>query len=147
MFCGSVLCGKYCQCKKGSWPKLDNKYQKVILVIGCKQFLCTHFVLLLICSSWSCGYDGSQLQFISKDVMCYKSGIHVKFVKGSEEETVYSSPGEGLAAVAVHGVNKVFAIADQSVPPKIFVVNYPTFTQKSLLEGKLTYRAPFTNMS
>ena len=80
--------------------------------------------------------------------MCYKSGIHVKFVKGSEEETVYSSPGEGLAAVAVHGVNKVFAVADQSVPPKIFVVNYPTFTQKSLLEGKLTHvtGASFTNM-
>ena len=59
----------------------------------------------------------------------------MKFVKGKDEESVLASPGDGISAIAAHSVNKVIAIADRSIPPKIYVLSYPAFERKAILEG------------
>ncbi len=48
-------------------------------------------------------------------------------------ESVYAT--DGNRCVAVHGVNKVFAFADQKLPPEVHVVSYPSMDIQQVLTG------------
>ena len=83
---------------------------------------------------WAQGYDGGCAEYISKDTLCYKCGNNFKFVKVDGTESVYSTNGN--RCIAVHGVNKVFAFADNQLPPVVHVVSYPSLETKHQLKGK-----------
>ena len=77
------------------------------------------------------------MDFINKDTMCYKCGNNVKFMGVNGAESVY--PTNGMRSFAAHGINKVFAIADISLPPVISIVKYPDLQTVSQLTGKSMY--------
>jgi hypothetical protein len=54
-------------------------------------------------------------------------------------ETVFNFPGEGVGPFAAHSLSRCFAVAEQSLNPKIYVFIYPTFRQMSILESKFIY--------
>lgn len=59
----------------------------------------------------------------------------MKFVSEDGTETVYNFKGNGVGPFAVHPTNKCFAIAEQSLNPKITVFMYPTFREVAVLKG------------
>ncbi|XP_048745697.2 cilia- and flagella-associated protein 43-like isoform X3 [Ostrea edulis] len=93
--------------------------------------------------SWAQGYNGGKIGYIDKDVICYQAGSNVKFVSEDGTETVYNFKGNGVGPFAVHPTNKCFAIAEQSLNPKITVFMYPTFREVAVLKdgSKLEYRS------
>ena len=56
-------------------------------------------------------------------------------MKEDGESTVFTSPGEGVAALDVHPLNKVFAFAELCIKPRVFVFKYPELTPVSELKG------------
>lgn len=49
---------------------------------------------------------------------------------------VFTSPGEGVTALDVHPLNKVFGFAELCLNPKVFVYKYPEMDLVSTLEGR-----------
>ena len=84
--------------------------------------------------SWAQGYDGSSSEFITKDTVCYKCGNNVKFITVNGEENIYATNGN--RCTAVHSVNKVFAFADNQLPPVVHIVYYPSLQTKHQLKGE-----------
>ena len=91
---------------------------------------------LHISYSWVQGYDGSRAEFINRDTVCFKCGNSVKFVSEDGHESVFPAPGDGIGALAVHSINKVFAVADIGLKPKIQIYQYPSFREIATLEGE-----------
>lgn len=87
--------------------------------------------------SWNKGYSGSPAEYISPDVICYKSGSCVKFIAEDGTESFYSSSGDGgIGSLAVHGINGVFAFSEKTVQPKILVLQFPSMlTVAELKDG------------
>jgi hypothetical protein len=93
--------------------------------------------MLVFYCSWNKGYSGGHAQFISQNVICYKTGNTIKFVDLNGKETTFSAQGEGgIGALAVHGINGVFAFSEKTVKPKITVMQYPTFLRVSEIKGE-----------
>ncbi len=74
------------------------------------------------------------MDFMNKDTMCYKCGNNVKFMGVDGTESVY--PTNGMRSFAAHSVNKIFAVADNGLPPVINIVKYPDLQTVSQLTGK-----------
>ena len=85
---------------------------------------------------WAQGYDGGQASYINRDTICFRCGNHVKFLNEDGHVNIFPSGGSGLGAIAVHPVNKVFAVADIDQHPKINIYEYPTFQHIKELTGK-----------
>ncbi len=77
------------------------------------------------------------MDFMNKDTMCYKCGNNVKFMGIDGTESVY--PTNGMRSFAAHSVNKIFAVADNGLPPVINIVKYPDLQTVSQLTGKPTH--------
>lgn len=84
---------------------------------------------------WSQGYDGDSAEFITNDTLCYKCGNNVKFVKEDGSERVYAT--DGNRCLAVHGINNVFAFADQQLSPVVHIMSYPSLETIQQLKGTL----------
>ena len=95
--------------------------------------------------SWVQGYNGSRAEFINRDTVCFKCGNTVKFVSEDGHESVFAAPGDGIGVLAVHSINKVFAVADVGVKPTINIYQYPSFRHIAALEGELTLQYPQDN--
>jgi hypothetical protein len=96
--------------------------------------------MILNFNSWNKGYTGSHAQFISQNVICYKTGSTIKFVDLNGRETTFPAQGEGgIGALAVHGINGVFAFSEKTIQPKITVVQFPTFLTVSEIKGENNY--------
>ena len=52
---------------------------------------------------------------------------------------VFTSPGEGVTGLDVHPLNKVFAFAELSLNPAVFVFKYPELELVSTLRGETTF--------
>ena len=79
------------------------------------------------CFRWAQGYDGAKLDYITRDVLCYKCANNIKFISEDGHETVFSALGDSMGPIAVHKVNKVFAYGEVGLEPKIYVLQYPSF--------------------
>lgn len=75
-------------------------------------------------------------EYISENVVCFKCGNCVKFVNDDGRETIYVAPGEGgIALLAVHGINNLFAYTEYVVNPKIRIMKYPSLLKVDDLNG------------
>lgn len=81
------------------------------------------------------GYNGKKARYIDKSTLVYECGNNINFMKEDGESTVFTSPGEGVAALDVHPLNKVFAFAELCIKPRVFVFKYPELTPVSELKG------------
>lgn len=94
---------------------------------------------MAIKNSWSQGYEGGNIQYISKDTIVFKCGNYLKFIKniaGETSEDIYSCPDGGISNFAVHSVNKVFAVSRSCIKPSILIVKFPNFEQtQELTDG------------
>lgn len=81
------------------------------------------------------GYNGAPARYIDRSTIAYTCGNNVNFMKEDGTSTVFTSPGEGIAALDVHPIDKMFAFAELSLNPKVFVYKYPTMELVSQLEG------------
>lgn len=94
--------------------------------------------LVLYDCSWAQGYDGGRADYIARDVICFKCGNNIKFIKPDESVEMLTAPGDGVGPFAVHPVNKVLAFSGLSINPKIYVYAYPSLALVHELEGKET---------
>lgn len=95
---------------------------------------------MFFCCSWNKGYSGGRTQFISQNVICYKTGNTIKFVDLNGKEATFSAEGEGgVGALAVHEINGVFAFSEKALQPKISIVQFPTFLPVSEIKGDVTF--------
>lgn len=85
--------------------------------------------------SWVKGYNGSKVQYIDKSTIVYACGNNINFLKEDGQSTVFTSPGEGVCALGVHQLNKLFAFAEMSLNPRVFVFKYPDMEQVAELAG------------
>ena len=81
------------------------------------------------------GYDGSAAAYINRDTICFRCGNNLKFLTEGGHENIFPSGGEALGVTAVHSINKVFAVAEVGVDPKISVFQYPSFKHVRELTG------------
>ena len=86
--------------------------------------------------SWAQGYDGGKAEHITHDGVCFKCGNNLKFVLSDGTERLLTPPGDGLGPIGVHTVNRVLAVAEQAINPKIFVYQYPALNLVNELQGK-----------
>lgn len=86
-------------------------------------------------NSWAQGYDGSKAAYINRDTICFRCGNNIKFVKEDGQPQIFPSGGEGLGPIAMHNVNKVFAVAELGIDPKVNIFQYPTFKHVRELTG------------
>jgi hypothetical protein len=92
--------------------------------------------MLYSCFSWNKGYDGRPAEFISQDVVTFKCGSSIKFISEDGTESLYSANGDGgVGAFAVHGINGIFAFAEQTLQPKIHIVQFPSMLTVTELKG------------
>lgn len=62
----------------------------------------------------------------------------VKFISFDGRSTVFYPETENIGLLAVHPVNKMFAVAESDVlDPKISIFEYPTMTVINVITGKL----------
>jgi len=60
----------------------------------------------------------------------------VKFVGDDGRENVYMAAGDGgIALLAVHGINSLFAYTEHVVNPKIHIMQYPSLLKLADLSG------------
>jgi len=60
----------------------------------------------------------------------------VKFVDDDGHESVYMVPGDGgIALLAVHSINSLFAYTEHVVDPKIHIMQYPSLMKVIELTG------------
>lgn len=60
----------------------------------------------------------------------------MKFVNDDGRETVYMASGSGgIALLAVHGINSLFAYTEHVVDPKIHIMKYPSLLKLAELTG------------
>ena len=87
--------------------------------------------------SWTKGYNGSHADFITSNVICYKTGNTIKFINTDGREILYSAPKDGgIGSLAVHGINGVFAFSEMTVNPKIIIVQFPSLKTVSEIKGE-----------
>lgn len=86
--------------------------------------------------SWSVGYNGSQLHYITEDTLVYGCGHTLSFLKddGKHVQSVQSE-GKGVAFLTTCHKTQVVAYAEATLRPRIFVIDYPTCELKFTLEG------------
>ena len=89
---------------------------------------------VISCFSWIQGFQGSKVEYITRDTVCFKCGNFVRFLGDDGHGSVFS-PGEGVSCIAAHSINKVFAVAEQTLNPRIYVMAYPSFRQVAELKG------------
>lgn len=68
-------------------------------------------------------------------------------MKENGNSVVFTSPGEGVTALDVHPLNKVFAFAELCINPRVFVYKYPEMEQVSELKGILSLLSFNTRIS
>jgi len=82
------------------------------------------------------GYNNVRTEYITEDAVCFKCGNCVRFVDGEGHHSIHMAPGDGgIALLAVHTINSLFAYTEHVVNPKIHVVHYPTFMKHAELTG------------
>ena len=86
---------------------------------------------------WAQGYNGERAEFIDRNTVAFQCGNSIKFASEDGTQRVLPTPGSGIGAFAVHYINKVFAVADIGIAPKVFILQYPSYRLISELEGKL----------
>ena len=60
----------------------------------------------------------------------------MKFIGDDGRESVYMAPGDGgIALLAVHGINSLFAYTEHTVSPKIHIMQYPSLLKLAELNG------------
>jgi len=101
----------------------------------CVLLLFVNCYLFHICS-WTKGYNNVRTEYISEDVICHKCGNCVKFISSDGRESFFVAPGEGgIALLAVHGINSVFAYTEHVVNPQIHIIKYPSLLKVTSLSG------------
>ena len=82
------------------------------------------------------GYNGSQLHFVTDNVLVYGCGNTLSFVKDNGEHIKsIPSEGSGVAALAVCHKTRSIAYAEATVHPNIFITDYPSCYRRCILEG------------
>jgi len=62
----------------------------------------------------------------------------VKFINNNGQESVYMAPGDGgIALLAVHCTDSLFAYTSHVVNPQIHIMQYPSLVQLAALTGLL----------
>ena len=64
----------------------------------------------------------------------------MKFLYENGTEHIFAFKGEGQGPIAVHEINKHFAVAEQCLNPNIFIINYDGFEEVSVLTGLYIFR-------
>lgn len=60
----------------------------------------------------------------------------MKFISNDGRESVYVAPGDGgIALLAVHGINSLFAYTEHAINPKIHIMKYPSLMKLNQLTG------------
>jgi len=60
----------------------------------------------------------------------------VKFINDDGQESVYMAPGDGgIALLAVHGTDSLFAYTSHVVNPEIHIMRYPSLLKLAALTG------------
>jgi len=60
----------------------------------------------------------------------------VKFINDDGRENVFMPPGDGgIALLAVHSIESLFAYTEHEVDPKIHIMKYPSLMQLAVLTG------------
>jgi len=60
----------------------------------------------------------------------------VKFISDDGRESFYMPPEDvGIALLAVHGINSLFAYTEHTVNPKIHIIQYPSLLKLAELHG------------
>ncbi|XP_041368827.1 cilia- and flagella-associated protein 43-like isoform X2 [Gigantopelta aegis] len=85
--------------------------------------------------SWAQGITGTEAHYIDNDVVCYQCGKNVKFLSVNGKEQTFGFKGEGQGPIAVHEINKHFAVAEHCLNPKIFIFDYNGFKDVAVLTG------------
>nr|XP_039264137.1 cilia- and flagella-associated protein 43-like [Styela clava] len=86
--------------------------------------------------SWAHGFDSNKIHHITNDVICYVCGSNIKFVNTTnKQEQIFPSPGNGIATFASSPEDRIFAIAESCLNPKIFICEYPSMKVVKDLEG------------
>lgn len=84
---------------------------------------------------WVKGYNGCKARYIDKTTVVFSCGNNINFMKEGGKSDVFTSPGEGVVGLDVHPLNKLFAFAELSLNPRIFVYKYPDMEEVSVLAG------------
>ena len=86
--------------------------------------------------SWCVGYKGTDLQFVTEEILVYACGNSLTFVRhsGSHVRSIQSE-GSGVGVIAVCQKNLYVAYAEKTIAPKIFIIDYPMCLKKSTIEG------------
>lgn len=103
-------------------------------VRSCTQLCCQCSTFFI---RWVKGYNGKTARYIDKNTLVYECGNNINFMKETGESSVFTSPGEGVTALDVHPLNKVFAFAELCIKPRLFVYKYPEMECVSEIKGKL----------
>ncbi|BFY97723.1 hypothetical protein BsWGS_00763 [Bradybaena similaris] len=83
--------------------------------------------------AWCQGYNGSKLSVIETGVIAYQCGRNVKTVSLSGKYGAFAFKDAAIGPVAFHKVNKHIAIAEYTQKPKIFIYEYPSFSELTVL--------------
>jgi len=60
----------------------------------------------------------------------------VKFVNDDGRENNFMPPGNGgIALLAVHSIDSLFAYTEHEVDPQIYIMKYPSFMKFAVLSG------------
>lgn len=82
------------------------------------------------------GYKGSQLHFVTDDVLVYGCSNTLSFIRtnGVHVKSI-TSEGSGVSALAVCHTTGCVAYAEATLNPKIFIINYPFCDVQCTLRG------------
>ena len=85
---------------------------------------------------WSFGYNASQLHFADNDTITYCCGNTLTFVQSTGKHfRSCVGEGKGVGALAVAQTPGLIAYCENTLEPKIFILNYPSCTVQVILEG------------
>ena len=105
----------------------------------CRRWDAIHWdpwCICLICS-WSCGYKGTQLQFIDNTTLAYGCGNTLTFVNyNGQHVRSLPSEGRGVGPIAVSPRSGLIAYAEMTLQPQIFVLKYPDCSLEARLRGE-----------
>ena len=82
------------------------------------------------------GYNGSQLHFVSDEILVYGCGNNLTFIRvnGSHVKSL-PSHGSGIGTIAVCHRTANVAYAEKTLNPQIFLINYPLCSVKCRIQG------------
>ena len=104
------------------------------LVINIELYL-TNFTALNT-FSWSIGYNGSQLHYVTEDTLVCGCGNTLSFFKDSGKHVrSLQSEGRGVGVLTTYHETQAVAYAEETLQPRIFIIGYPSCSLRFTLEG------------